>query len=231
MCSHDDPDIIWVSPSFKSSGNGTFEAPYSKINRALKNVKPGNTIVLQAGDYDDSVNIQDSGTIIQPIRIVADTRADKKVCCLSTWFLYDVSDIIITGITYKNIPHQAISVIGNCERNNFSRLRFLNCGLDDKASCTLYFGGSGSKCNVVENCTFEIDQSENSNNTKPETPVALMISEGDTDDKTKLNTNHVIRGNTFLNYGCAAVIGTHDDYHHNFNHIFESNIIKNCCRV
>ncbi len=228
MYSHDNPDILWVCPTFTGSGNGTFEAPYTEVNEALKNVKPGSTIVLQAGEYIDNVNIQDSGTITEPIRIVADNNAQNKVFCLSTWFLYDVSDIIISGLSFINIPQQAISVIGNCERNNFSKLNFINCGLDKKAPCTFYFGGSGSKCNVVENCSFKIESKKSVDNTKPELPIALMVSEGDVNDNTKLNTNHVFRGNIFTNYGCAVIIGIHDNTFHNYSHIFENNIIRDC---
>lgn len=228
MFSHDNPDILWVSPSYNGPGKGTYEAPYAEVNDALKKVQPGNTIVLKAGEYSKSVNIQDSGTITEPIRIIADKDAQARVVCLATWFLYDVSDLILSGLSFKNIPQQAISVIGNCERNNFNGLRFINCGLDKKASCTFYFGGSGSKCNVIENCFFEIESKQKSDEKRAELPIALMISEGDIDDKTRLNTNHVFRGNIFTNYGCAVVIGTNDSSSLNYSHIFENNLVKNC---
>ena len=71
------------------------------------------------------------------------------------WFFYDICDLIVSGFTFRDAPHGAVSVMGACLRNRFADLLFINCGTRESASCTLFFGGAGGSCNVVENCLFE----------------------------------------------------------------------------
>ncbi len=227
MYAHDDPNIIWVAPEFEGRSTGTFDAPFTDVSMAVKKAQPGNTVVLKAGEYRDSVSIHNSGTLTKPVRIVSDNVTGPGVYCYAGWYLYDVSDLIVSGITFKDISHQAISVIGACERNSFTSLRFVNCGLGEKTACTFFFGGSGAQCNVVENCIFEIDQC-NYADTISDLPIGLMISQGDTEEDAKPNTNHIFRRNRFLRYGCAIIVGTHDEESRSYSHIVESNSIRYC---
>ncbi len=227
MYPHDDPTIIWVSKEYDGKGDGTFTAPFSDINSAVKKAMPGNTVVLLAGDYYDNVSIDNSGTITRPIRIVADEGAQSSACCYTSWYFYDTSDLIVSGITFRDIPQHAIAVIGACERNSFTGLYFHNCGMDKKAPCTFFFGGSGAQCNVVEDCVFELDQQKNIAKS-PDLPVGLMISEGDAEDNAEPNRNHVFRRNSFDHYGCAIIVGTHDSPLKNYSHIVENNSIRHC---
>ena len=227
MYAHDDPNILWVAPACDGKSTGTFEAPFTDINVAINKAKEGNTIVLMAGDYYDNVSVQNSGTITRPIRIVADNGAEGAVCCHSSWYFYDVSDLVVSGITYSHISHHAIAVIGACKRNSFTNLNFINCGIDNKAACTFFFGGSGAQCNVVEDCVFEIDQKHFSDNVI-DTPIGLMISDGDTEDESEPNKNHVFRRNSFSYYGCAIVVGTHGTQVTSYSHIVEHNVIRYC---
>ncbi len=227
MYAQDDPQIIWVSKDYEGIGNGTYSAPFSDINSAVKSAQPGNTVVLQAGDYYDNVSIENSGTITRPIRIVSEEGAQSSVCCYASWYFYDISDLIVCGITFRDIPQHAIAVIGSCERNSFTKLHFHNCGTDKKTPCTFFFGGSGGQCNVVEDCIFDLDQSKKEVQSV-DIPVGLMISEGDSEENAQPNRNHVFRRNSFIHYGCAIIVGTHDSPLQNYSHIVENNIIKNC---
>ena len=227
MYSHDDPKIIWVSSKFNGKCNGTFEAPYTDIRKAVMKARPGSMVVLLPGDYTECVNIENCGTITEPIRIVSEDGCGDEVCCRSGWFFYDVSDVIVSGITFRNIAHQAVSVIGACKRNSFNNLRFVNCGVDKGTPCTFFFGGSGAQCNVVENCIFEIDRKKETKG-EVDLPIGLMISEGDTQADAEQNKNHIFRKNSFVNYGCAIVVGTRDQQNGSYNHIVENNVIQNC---
>lgn len=226
MYSHDDPKIVWVSSSYEGKGNGTHGAPYTNISMAVRKAQPGNTVVLKPGNYTESVSVQNSGTIDQPITIVAESGKKAEVCCRSGWFFYDASDIIVSGITFRDIPHLALSAIGICKRNSFNNLRFVNCGTGKDAPCTLFFGGSGAECNVVEKCDFEVDYKSDSEGA--DLPIGLMISEGDTEEGAEPNRNHIFRRNNFVNYGCAIVVGTRDDQYGAYSHIVENNHIRNC---
>ena len=80
MFDTNDPSIIWVSASLSGGrGDGTAEDPFGAIERALGVVRPGQTIVLKSGLYTDSVNVEISGTLHQPIRIMADSGANVEV--------------------------------------------------------------------------------------------------------------------------------------------------------
>ncbi len=125
MLDPNDPSILWVSAS-AGDGNGTRDNPFESIVRALAVVRPGQTIVLLCGEYADTVTIEISGTLHQPVRIMADPNGRTVV--KNAWFLYDTSDLIISGFTFSNVPAVALSVIGACERNRFENLAFIECG-------------------------------------------------------------------------------------------------------
>ena len=227
MKSNSDVTTIWVSPENNGSKYGTYDAPFTDITKAINNALPGTTIILKAGRYNNSVTIQNSGTIDQPIRIIKEKGEKKEILCTSSWYFYDVSDIIISGLTFKDSPYQALSIIGECKRNNFNNLRFVNCGLDTKSLCTFFFAGPGAESNVVEHCSFEISLSNN-RHAKNNLPIGLMISDGDSDEKTLQNKNHIFRNNIFLHYGCAIVIGTKNSYNKYYSHIVQNNYITDC---
>lgn len=226
MYNPQDPDIIWVFSEYEGDGNGSKSTPYSKIRNALEKAQPGSVIVLKEGIYTENVNIQNSGSITDPIKITSEN--DAGVFCEGNWYFYDVSDVIVSDIVFRNIKHQAISVIGACERNSFNGLEFINCGIDSKAPCTFFFGGSGGQCNIVENSKFIIEKNDYEQ-TNQNLPIGILVTEGDTEEDSKPNTNYVFRRNTFSNYGCAIVIGTSDENtNNNYSHIVENNSINNC---
>jgi hypothetical protein len=215
-----DPSILWVSAASNGGGNGTFEAPYADIDRALAAVRPGNTIVLKSGLYSRTVTVQVSGALQQPIRIAGEPGAEVRNAC---WFFYDVNNLIVSGIGFRNAPHGAISVIGACSHNRFEELTFIDCGIGERSSCTLFFGGSGGACNVVEGCRFE----------QRAVPVegsfvALMVAEGDGDHGVAI-TDHVFRKNVFVNYTTAIVVGAGDAPAGQYGHLVEYNTVERCC--
>jgi hypothetical protein len=92
----------------------------------------------------------------------------------------------------------------------------------------MYFGGSGGCFNVVENCRFEREsQLLDHLQTPDNASVAVMISEGDTNQSSPL-MDHILRRNHFLNYGFAILIGTCDSTTNPYGHIVEFNTIRNC---
>jgi hypothetical protein len=215
-----DPSTLWVSAAAADSGNGTFDAPFSDIDRALAIVKPGNTIVLKPGKYSRTVTVQVSGTLRQPIRIAGENGAEAINAC---WFFYDVNNLIVSNIGFRNTPHGAISVIGACSHNRFEDLTFFECGVGEQLSCTLFFGGSGGACNVVENCRFERRASPAGGGSS----IALMVAEGDSDLGAAI-TDHVFRKNVFVNYTTGIVVGAGDAPAGEYGHIVEYNTVDRC---
>ena len=148
-----DPRSIWVSAHKTAYEDGSYSNPFGSISKAIEFAQPGQIVVLKAGKYFGDVTIQKSGSIDKPVRIVAEEK-DTVECIASCWFFYDVSDIICSGIVFKESPGMALSVIGKCMRNRFEFLRFINCSIEKENTCTVYFGGSGQACNTVESCYF-----------------------------------------------------------------------------
>ncbi|MBN2037828.1 MAG: right-handed parallel beta-helix repeat-containing protein [Chitinispirillaceae bacterium] len=222
MFDKDDPSILWVTHHDADNGNGTYESPFPAMERALSVVRPGNTIALKAGTYPYAVTFQICGTLHQPIRISGEEGVIVQGAC---WFFYDVNNLIVANIGFHEASHGAISVIGSCGHNRFERLRFVNCGLQDDSSCTLFFGGSGGSCNVVEQCRFERNCETGSRGGRG--AIALMVSEGDGDSGAPI-TNHVFRKNQFVNYGTGIVVGSGDAPAGQYGHIVEYNSVEQC---
>jgi hypothetical protein len=227
MYPKDDSRYLWVSPSGETQGDGTYKNPFDNIGASLAKVQPGQTIVLLAGSYRGDITVQVSGTIDKPLRIVADKDA-QVVADASCWYFYDVSDMILSGIVFKDSPLGSIAVIGNCERNRFEYLTFQNCCHSQKASSSLFFGGSGAACNIVEYCTFERSHEPKTTGNNPDDlTVGLMISEGDALEG-KAITNHVISKNKFVNYDYGILVGSDDATAKQYSHLITYNIIDNC---
>jgi hypothetical protein len=226
MYPKDDPGFIWVSPHAQTSGDGTFENPFGSIESSLSKVEPGQTIVLMDGSYKGDVTVQASGSIDKPVRITAAEGANAVVL-ESCWYFYDVSDMIVSGITFQDSPLGSIAVMGNCQRNRFEHLTFLNCCKSRKASCSLFFGGSGAAFNIVEQCAFERHLTPSGGKSPEELTVGLMISEGDAQGGPPI-IDHVIRKNRFQNYDYGVLVGSDDATAHEYGHQIEYNLIDNC---
>ncbi|MFP4013143.1 MAG: right-handed parallel beta-helix repeat-containing protein [Chitinispirillaceae bacterium] len=225
MFDREDPRIMWVSPD-SSESEGTFAKPFSSLSAALRKVSPGGTIVLKRGIYSEDQTIEISGTAKLPVHICAESEGEVTIEG-SCWYFYDTSDLVVSGLIFKNAPTGAVSVIGNCRRNRFHSLRFMNCGSHDKASCTFYFGGAGGRFNLVENCSF-IQSRERKDQVTPENAtVGLMVSEGDTEGGNPLK-NHIFRRNSFSSYDCAVLLGSSDVSGLESGHIVEYNKIDRC---
>lgn len=222
MYDKNDPSILWVSSSADGGGDGTHENPFGDVGRAITIVKPGMTLLLRAGEYRGDRTFDISGTIHQPIRIAAEPGAavEIKAAC---WFFYDVSDVIVSGLVFRDTPYGALSVIGGCSRNRFDNLRFINCGTCDDPSCTLFFGGSGGSCTMVENCRFERPALRNA----ARASVGLMVGEGDEDGGEPI-IDHVFRRNYFVNYDYGILVGASDAPAGQYGHVVEHNTVEQC---
>jgi len=226
MVSREDPSILWVAPHGAGRGRGSFDEPYTDVTHAVSLARPGDTVVLTKGRYHGDVTVQARGTIDRPVRIAAE-RAGCAEFVGSCWYVYDICDVILSGVVFRDAPHVALSVVGACERNCFDSLRFFNCGTSNPARCTVFLGGSGARCNVVENCVFEAQERSEDKYGDAQT-IGIMISEGDTESPPTLNRDHIVRQNAFHNYDSALLVGTRGSGAGLYGHVVENNIIRNC---
>lgn len=225
--SPDDPRVLHVSPHADPDGDGSSDSPFDTIAGALVSAQPGSVILLGPGTYEGDLTIEFSGTYDKPLRIVSG-KINEAVVSRSCWYLYDVSDIIISGLAFHDSPLGSIAVMGACERNRFEKISFVNCSSANKASSTIFFGGSGGANTIVEQCVFErqahdfVDKPNLDN-----LVVGLMISEGDRHQGKPIH-NFLIRNNRFVNYDYGILVGTDDETMNLYGHRIEANTIDHC---
>lgn len=214
---------IWVSSTAKDNGNGSYEFPYSKIKTALDNAKAGANIVLFSGIYDEKLVVSDiCGTIEEPITIMAFEKNGEKIISNSEWYFYSASDFVIKNIIFKNTINSAISMVGESQRNSIKDCEFINCG--EVAECSVFFGGSGGDCNVVENCGFSAPKDAKNH-------IAVMISQSiDNEDGTVLNSkNTSVRFCRFNDCKTAVVVGSDENISGLFGeHLISDNLFVDC---
>jgi len=221
----EDPRNIWVSPGFNGLEMGTHEKPFQSISSALKKAAPGQNIILMPGIYIGDETIEVSGSLREPVHIVA-SGAGEVIIERGCWYFYDTSDLVVSGLTFKNAPHGAVSVVGSCLRNRFHKIDFIDCGSAGKASCTFYFGGAGARFNLVENCSFIRSTTGGAGELSAKTAiVGLMVSDGDGGNPL---ANHILRRNSFCNYDKAVILGAGNIPEFESGHIVEYNKIENC---
>jgi hypothetical protein len=68
-----------VSPGGDDGGSGRSEAPWKTLNHAVRQLKPGDTLLVDDGVYRESVSLTSGGTKDAPITIVAEEGARPVV--------------------------------------------------------------------------------------------------------------------------------------------------------
>jgi hypothetical protein len=131
-------------------------------------------------------------------------------------------------LVFRDSPGIALSVVGKCLRNRFEFLSFVNCGTAVKESCTLFLGGSGQACNVVESCCFERPaDAPPSDGPSRNISIGLLISEGDYQEG-EANCDCIITKNRFVNYGYGILVGSQDSTTGEYGHQVTYNTLDNC---
>ena len=226
MGTPDRDERLWVAPSAGGEELGTRDKPFGDIGRALSRARPGQTVVLACGVYEGDRTIQHSGTMESPISIVAEKAGGVVVS--GCWFFYDVSDVVVSGLVFRDAPAGAVSLMGACSRNALRDLVFEGCSLRKRPAATLYLGGSGGRCNMIERCVFRHAGPESDDGLAVDrASVAVMVAQGDREGGMA-NEDLIVRGNTFTNYGFGVMVGTQDDAAGQYGHRLEHNTFEGC---
>lgn len=194
---------IWVTAEGSIGGDGSKDTPFSSIQAAVEAAKPGETVVLQAGTYKESLSLNEmSGEENAPITITGESEG--AVTLLAEWYFYSVSDFIISDLTFKDVKNSAISIVGDSKRNIFKKIKFEDCGTI--ANCSFFTGGSGGEGNVIEACRFE-----NSTESRDHIGVMFSQSKDEEDNSIAISRNMVLRYCSFSQMGTAILAGSGDD--------------------
>ncbi|HAJ78953.1 MAG TPA: hypothetical protein DCO75_04210 [Fibrobacteres bacterium] len=226
MMNKEDPRYIWVSVDENIDADGSYDNPFSSISRAVELAQPGQTVILKQGKYIGDLTVQSGGTMDKPLRIMAEDGADVRIA-ESCWYFYDVTDIICSGIEFLNSPGMSIAVMGKCERNRFEFLKFINCSIAKESAGTLFFGGSGHSCNIVESCCFEHTPDIIEKSGKTGVSAGIMIANGDLANG-EANRNHIISKNRISGYDYGILLGSSDSAGGECGHRVVYNTIERC---
>ena len=71
--------VAQLHPAASDDNPGSADKPFKTIGAAVKNVKPGDTVVIETGVYREFVKIETSGTVKQPITFRAAPMARVEV--------------------------------------------------------------------------------------------------------------------------------------------------------
>lgn len=96
-------NVIYVSASATSSGNGSYSSPYKTISKAAKSAKPGDTVYIKGGIYRETLKPANSGTASAPITYKAADGEKVVISALEevTGFTADESNTNIVSASVK----------------------------------------------------------------------------------------------------------------------------------
>jgi hypothetical protein len=126
-----------LSPTGNDSNSGLTGSPWRTIQKAANSVAPGDTVVINAGTYNEEVTLTRSGTAAAPITF----RAASPLAILDGTGLpggsgaaaaqlintSDVSYVKLDGLTIKNSPGWGIYVGGNSSHIEMTNLDVSSC--------------------------------------------------------------------------------------------------------
>jgi hypothetical protein len=140
-----------VSPNGKDSNGGTLGDPWATFDKAMSILLPGDTLYLEDGTYNQTLNVQVSGTADNYITIKAlhDGQATVEYGVLAC-IIDGVSYIEIDGIVFKDNGGSGSGNVVNIGGSNniiLRRVSAYNAGLHANEIV-----GSGSKNILLEDC-------------------------------------------------------------------------------
>jgi hypothetical protein len=124
-----DTGIYYVSPSGDDNNPGTAQQPWKTFQHAASAVKPGSTVYLHAGTYDEEVRLETSGSDTAPVTFMS--APGEMATVKSLQFLRGVSNIRIKDFRVNGFANWGITVHGDNRNLQFSGLDISNgeCGI------------------------------------------------------------------------------------------------------
>ena len=116
----------YVATNGSDAGPGTQQAPFRSLGKAARVVKPGDTVLVKSGSYQENVQLRRSGTASAPITFkpepgstVTLATALKSQSDKAVFFLRDVSFNRIEGFHFKNFRYgSAIRIVSSNRRHD-----------------------------------------------------------------------------------------------------------------
>jgi hypothetical protein len=140
------PTAYYVSPSGSDSSPGTLSQPFATVQHGVDQLLAGDSLILRAGNYHESVTVTRSGTASAPITIAAypgETAALVGAQPVSgPWAVYNGS---IYSAPWPSQPMQVFS-----DGHLLNEARWPNTAIEDLAGMTYAIADAGDATSLTQ---------------------------------------------------------------------------------
>ena len=146
----------YVATNGSNGNNGSISSPWGRFDHAMTVLRPGDTLIIKDGTYYQSLDIQISGTLGNPItfraendgKAIIDGQHVRKACYIGTSSgTPRIHDITVEGIISKRSKYGACSVM-QCDRVILKRVSAYDAASGNNSVFDLYFSHD---C-LIEDC-------------------------------------------------------------------------------
>jgi parallel beta-helix repeat protein len=180
-------NTYYVSPKGNDQNVGSVDLPLQTVSKALSKVAPGDTLILQAGEYKEKITLNKNGTEDQPITVQS-AQGEKVILNLenagSPVLKVSGKYINVNGLEIENSKSACVELTG-------SNITARNLNVHDCGSHGIYT--EGQNINIEDNTVYHTNVENNRISGKGSSSWGSAI-------KVRVNGDNVtIKGNTVYN--------------------------------
>jgi len=146
------PTTYYVSPSGSDSSPGTLAQPFATVQHGVNQLLAGDTLILRAGNYHETVTVSTSGTANAPITIQAYAGECPVLIGATAVTGWSVSSGAIYTASW---PTQPVQVFGAGQLLN--EARWPNTAVEDYAGMTYATADSGTQDYITSSALPDVD--------------------------------------------------------------------------
>ena len=137
------PNTYYVAPNGNNNNPGTFDKPWQTIEYAVSTsqVKPGDTVYIRGGTYNEYVQQNISGSPGNPITYINYPGETPILTGSGTfrWHILEQSHIRIVGLTFRDFAKGGIQI--RARNDSITDIEILNCTFENQTPTN----GDGAK--------------------------------------------------------------------------------------
>ena len=146
------PTTYYVSPTGSDSSPGTQAQPFATVQKGANQLLAGDTLILRAGNYHETVTVSTSGTANAPITIQAYAGECPVLIGATAVTGWSVSSGAIYTASW---PTQPVQVFGAGQLLN--EARWPNTAVEDYAGMTYATADSGTQDYITSSALPDVD--------------------------------------------------------------------------
>jgi Ca2+-binding RTX toxin-like protein len=189
----------YVATTGSDSGDGSIGSPFRTITRAIRELDPGDEVVVKSGTYNESINIDRGGAADNYVTIRSEVPGGALLRPPSgAWngISVNANYVIVDGFDIKGARGDGI------EANNVHHIKVLNNTISGS-------GESGIQFNWAEFITVEGNTTFNNASNGWFSGISIYQNRNITGDTTTTGFRTIVRDN--VSYGNVTKTGEHTD--------------------